>query len=233
MRIFRAETWDLSISFFCSAPPRRVCCLFPPGWLQILSAWAGISLSLSLCAVCSSSVPLWWPSAPGSMLGRQNPKPEMSSQECWIEGKNDFLQHAGSTLASAASMGLAFSASEAHCWLVFSFLSTGSLKDFMIFFFYCFIAMWTTVCIGARSYFIPGAGLCIDVCWNSCSPISPACSYPSEWQPCSPARCQLSFLLYCSYLAESAFESAFSLIVQVVNQSINRINPSINHRKCC
>lgn len=27
---------------------------------------------------------------------------------------------------------------------------------------------------------------------------------------------QLSFLLYCSYLAESAFESAFSLIVQVV-----------------
>lgn len=138
MRIFRAETWDLSISFFCSAPPRRVCCLFPPGWLQILSAWAGISLSLSLCAVCSSSVPLWWPSAPGSMLGRQNPKPEMSSQECWIEGKNDFLQHAGSTLASAASMGLAFSASEAHCWLVFSFLSTGSLKDFMIFFFLLF-----------------------------------------------------------------------------------------------
>lgn len=32
MRIFLTETWDLRISFFCSAPPsRRVCCLFPPG----------------------------------------------------------------------------------------------------------------------------------------------------------------------------------------------------------
>lgn len=43
MRIFLTETWGLRISFFCSAPPRRVCCLFPPGWPQILSAWAGVS----------------------------------------------------------------------------------------------------------------------------------------------------------------------------------------------
>lgn len=58
-------------------------------------------------------------------VGKTKPKPEMSCQECRVEGKNDFLQHAGSTLVRAASMGLSFSASGPHCWLVLDGVGTG------------------------------------------------------------------------------------------------------------
>lgn len=201
MRIFLAEAWSFSVSFFCCAPPRRVWCLFFPGWLQIsLSLGRHLSQPVLVChvlqlpifvvAICSRF-------DTSLRLGRQNCKPalRMWSHKRWIEGKNYFLWHAGYSLASAASMGLAFSALVSHCWVVFSFLSTGSPNSFKN---SCSTATWTPVCTVAWSYFIPGARHCICLCWNTCPSISLVCRYPNEWQPRAPVYWQLPLTWWCS-----------------------------------
>lgn len=164
MRTFLAEAWYFSISVFCCASPRRVWCLSFPGWFWILSDQI-----------------LWWLYAPGLMSLWQNWGRHCKCGLMMLnKGEESLLQFAGYAFASAASISLVFSASGAHWWLLFTFLSTGSSDSFGSSW---FIPFATPVCNVSWSYVVTRAGLCTCLCWNTYPLISLISIYPNEWQP--------------------------------------------------